>query len=141
MTANEYLSSVNRLNGMIKEKLDEVHMLKSKATSTTISYGKDRVQCSCQYDKNADIIAQIIDTDRDIDCLIDILVDTKRNIRYICKQMDSMQAVIIEKKYIEGKSLPKIAKEYGIKVGKVKYIHKKAVKSFEEIYLTTRYSV
>lgn len=141
MTSKEYLLSVNRLNGMIKEKLDEVHMLKSKATSTTISYGKDRVQCSCQYDKNADIIAQIVDTERDIDCLVDILVDTKRHIKKICEVMPPMQAAVIEKKYIYGKSLSQIAGEYGIKVGKTKYIHKKAVKSFEEIYLTTRYSV
>ena len=141
MTANEYLLSVKRLDNMINEKLDEVYLLKSRATSTTMCCDGERVQCSCSKDRTGDIVSQIVDMERDIDCLTDILVDTKRSIKEICKRLPPMQSIIIERKYIDCKSFSQIAREYGIKVGKTKYIHKKAVKNFEEIYLTTRYSI
>lgn len=138
MTANEYLLSVGRLESMINDKLDEVYLLKSRAVSTTIRCDCERVQCSGSKDRTGDIVSQIVDMERDIDCLTDILVDTKRCIKGICEIMPPMQAIIIKRKYIDCQSFSQIAREYGIKVGKTKYIHKKALKNFEEIYLTTR---
>jgi DNA-directed RNA polymerase specialized sigma24 family protein len=78
---------------------------------------------------------------KDVDLLTDILVDTKRKIKNICKKMDNEeQAKILILHYIEYKSFSQIATICGMKVGKAKYTCKIARKKFGEIFETTRYS-
>lgn len=136
MTGKEYLLSVKRLDNMINDKLDEIYRLKTKATSITVPCDKERVQCSSSQDRQGDYISQIIDLEKDVDVLTDILIDTKRNIKTICSRMNPFYGSMIKKRYIQNMSLSQIATIYNIKIGKTKYNHKKAVEEFEKIYLT-----
>lgn len=141
MTTNEYLLSVKRLDNLINEKLEEIYRIKTIATSKTVPYDRERVQCSPNYDRQGDFVSQIVDLEKDVDMLTDILVDTKRNIRSICKAMNPKYADIIIKKYVQGNSLSQIAKDYNYNIGNMKYHHKKAVNEFKEHYISTKYSI
>lgn len=140
MTTKEYLSSVRRLDNMINEKLDEIYRLKTRATNITVSCDRERVQGTSDIYKSGEEIVDLVDMGKDVDLLTDILVDTKRNIRNICKMMDNeQQARILLLYYLENKSYSQIATICGIKVGKAKYTCKIARKKFGEIFETTRY--
>ena len=141
MTTKEYLSSVRRLDNMINEKLDEIYRLKTRATNITVSCERERVQGTSDIYKTGEEIVDLVDIGKDVDLLTDILVDTKRNIKTICKKMDNeQQARILLLYYLENKSYSQIATICGIKVGKAKYTCKIARKKFGEIFETTRYS-
>lgn len=135
MTTKEYLSSVKRLDNMINEKLDEIYRLKTRATNITVSCDRERVQGTSDIYKSGEEIVDLVDMGKDVDLLTDILVDTKRNIKNICKKMDNEeQAKILILHYIEYKSFSQIATICGMKVGKAKYTCKIARKKFGEIF-------
>lgn len=139
MQTKEYLYSIERIDNMINEKLADIYELKCRATSTTVPSDREYVQSSGTTDKIGNMISKIVDMEKDVDMLVDLLADRKRVICDICSKLTPLQSIMIKDRFIRYMSFSQIARIYGIKVGKAKYISKKAIEEFEKIYTTTTY--
>lgn len=142
MTTKEYLLSVKRLDNMINDKLDEIYRIKTRATSITKPYDRERVDGSSDIYKAGNEVVDIVEMEKDVDLLTDILIDTKRNVMAICTQLNPKHADIIIKHYIEYKSISTITEECKYKgIRGCKKAHKRAVEEFEKIFSNTKYCI
>ena len=79
-TAKKYLNQAKRCDALINNKKEELEWLFGMATKVTGSFGGEIVSGSKSQDKIGDIMAKIIDLQREINCDIDRLVDKRQEI-------------------------------------------------------------
>lgn len=112
MDAKEYLGQIDFLDRLIQSKQVEVYQLKCLATNVTAPMGSEPVQTSNISDKVGNITAKIVDLENEINDLIDQYIDEKQKRINMIEQIDDpLQYSILHKKYIQKKSLTKIAEE------------------------------
>ena len=80
MTTAKYLSQIKEFDIKIDRKIAEKNRLREIATSTGGTGDGERVQTSIKRDKLGDTVAKIIDTEKEIDHMIDIYVSKKQEI-------------------------------------------------------------
>ena len=137
MTAKQYLTKVDMLDRMIKNKLSEIYQLKTMACSITVSNDGDRVQKSSDKDRLGSSVVKIVDLERETDDLVDEFVDRRQK---IIKQIDEIAAVnldyydILSMRYVGKRTFEDIAKNTGWSIRKVFSMHGKALKEFEIMF-------
>lgn len=135
MNAKEYLHQVRFIDTVIDNKQKELEQLKDMAVS--ISSGpsdKESVQTSHDQDKLGDIVAKIIDTQDEINCQIDHLVDVKREVVRVMEKVKNVDAYkILYKRYIECKRWELIAVEMSYSIQWVYKIHGAALIEISKI--------
>lgn len=133
MTASEYLNQIKNCDIRINQKLVELQQLRSMATSITAPIGGDMVQTSGSGDKVGHIVAKIIDTENEINRMIDEYLDMKNAcIRTIEKLTNPLQYIVIHKHYVEGKTLYQISDEEGYSYQYIIEIHNSALNEIEK---------
>lgn len=134
MESKEFLKQVEKLDLRIKNKLVEQQGWRDIALSITANMDGERVQSSGAMSKIENAVSKCVDMEAEIDSLIDLLVDTKREVIQTIEQLDSATEYnILHMRYIQYKSLQEIADQYGRDYGWVTTVHGRALKSVQEI--------
>ena len=134
--AKEYLEQIEKDNSRIENKLVELYQLRCLATSTSSFSTNDRVQTSLEGDKLGKIVAKIVDAEKELDDMIDKLIDEKQKRIEIIEQVQAtsnIQYIILHKHYVQFKSFSIIAKEEGFSVVWVRKLHKSALENVQNI--------
>lgn len=104
MNARQYLDQVRNLDTRINNKVSELTGLRSNLFSIRSSgdLSVDRVQQSHDHDQVAALIAKIIDEESEINSMIDLLVDKKKEIIKVIEQIDDTDIYdVIHKRYVQ----------------------------------------
>ena len=101
MTAKEYLSQARYLDMRINSKLDQIESLHELATRCTSTISGMPHNPNRGGSPMADAICKIIDLESEINADIDKLVDLKREIVGVIKDIDNVELqTLLEKRYL-----------------------------------------
>ena len=132
--AKEYLRQVEKLDLRIKNKLIEQQQWKDIALGITASMDGERVQSSGTKSKMADAVGRCVDMEAEIDSLVDILVDTKKEVIQTIEKLDSATEYnVLHMRYIQYMDLQEIADHYGREYGWATTTHGRALRSVQAI--------
>lgn len=132
--AQIYLERVEMIDSIIKNKLIEQRQWKDIALGITANMGGERVQSSGTKSKMADAIEKCVDMEREIDGLIDKLIDTKRDVIQTIEQLNSpIEYNVLHKRYIQFMSLQEIADHYKKEYGWATTTHGRALRNVQLI--------
>ena len=81
MTTREYLSQIRKINLMIEAKVEDSIRLRTLATKITVPTDGERVKSSPDPDKLTNVVAKIVELDREIEESVKELIK-KRKIIY-----------------------------------------------------------
>jgi hypothetical protein len=134
LEAKDYLKQVEKLDLRIKNKLIEQQQWRDIAMGITANREGERVQSTGAKTKMADAVERCVDMEAEIDRLIDILIDTKKEVIQTIEGLDSATEYnFLHMRYIQFKSLQEIADYYGRDYGWATTVHGRALKSVQEI--------
>lgn len=132
--AQIFLEQVEKLDARIRNKLIEKQQWKEIALGITASTEGERVQSSGSQSKMADAIIKCVDTEAEIDRLIDELVDTKKEVIQVIESLDSaVEYDVLHRRYIQHQDLQEIADHYGYEYGWATTTHGRALKGVKDI--------
>lgn len=132
--AQTYLEQVEKLDARIRNKLIEQQQWRDIALGITANMEGERVQSSGAKNKMADAIGRCVDMEAEIDSLIDILVDTKKEVIQTIERLDSaVEYDVLHRRYIQFQDLQEIADHYGKEYGWATTTHGRALKSLQAI--------
>lgn len=135
MTAKQYLSSLKRLDSIIKQKTEELEDLKSKSKSIrSIDYSAERVQKSPSTDAPfVKILDNIVDLSNEIAEDIDRLIAQQHTIIFQIQELKNPIYIdILYKKYVQFKRFEKIAVEMNYNYEYIRQLHGHALCAFEK---------
>jgi hypothetical protein len=134
MDAKCFLRQVEKLDARIRNKLIEQQQWRDIALGITANMDGERVQSSGARSKMAEAVEKCVDMEREIDGLIDSLIDTKKEVIAVIEQVDSpIEYDLLHKRYIQKMQLQDIADEYGREYGWATTTHGRALKSVQDI--------
>lgn len=132
--AQVFLEQVEKLDVRIANKLIEKNQWRDIALGITANMEGERVQSSGSQSKMADAINKCVDMEAEIDRLVDILIQTKKEVIQVIEQVDSpIEYNILHMRYIQFKDLQEIADHYGKEYGWATTTHGRAIKSVQAI--------
>lgn len=134
MKAKEYLLQLQDIDIKVKHKLEEIEALKQLATSSGAVSDGERVQTSVSGDKIPRIVAKYVDMENKINRDIDGYIDLKdKIINEIHSLKNKLYMDILFKRYVEFKSLEKIAVELGYSYIHIRRMHGYALLEFQKV--------
>lgn len=132
--AQAYLSQVEMIDCIIQNKLIEQQQWKDIALGVTANMDGEKVQSSGAKNKMESAVIKCVDMEREINDLIDSLVDTKKSVLKTIESLDSpMEYNLLHKRYIQYWSLQQIADHYKRDYGWVTTTHGRALAHVQEI--------
>ncbi|MCI7428561.1 MAG: hypothetical protein MSS83_05590 [Methanobrevibacter sp.] len=132
MNAKEYLKQLINIDKLINSKQKQVNNLRDMCSIRSADLsgmpksgnGKDRI---------VDLIANIVDLEKEINDSIDLLVDLKREaISKIDLLDDNRQKLILNKRYLENETFEKIAVDMGLSWKWTHKLHKEALEELDK---------
>ena len=134
LDAKEFLSQPKKLDLLIKNKLIEKRQWHDLALGITANMEGERVQSSGSQQKMADAIGRCIDVEAEIDCLVDKLIDKKKEVIQVIEQLDSpIEYDIMHRLYVQYMTLQEVADHYKKEYGWATTTHGRALKSVQRI--------
>lgn len=128
--AKNYLRQVEMLDIKIKNKLIERQQWKDIALGITASIGGERVQSSGSKDKMAAAVVKCVDMEKEINDLIDALINKKSEVISIIEKLNSpTEYKILHLRYIQFFSLTDIAENLNKEYSWVTTTHGRALKN------------
>ena len=132
--AKSYLLQVERLDARIDNKLIERQQWRDIALGITSNIGGERVQSSGSQQKMSEAIEKCLDMEKEINSLIDELIETKEKvIDTIEKIYSPTEYKILHMRYIQHISLKEIAIKLNREYSWVTTTHGRALKSVQNI--------
>ena len=132
MTPKKYLEQIQILETKINLKKDQILEERARAQSCT-AVMFERVQTSPCEDSIPNIINKICEFEKDMDNLIDELIDLKRDIIAKLDRMTNPDHIrILDMKYLKGKNLVEVACELNYSYRQVKRKHGWALEEFKQ---------
>ena len=132
MTAKEYLNQAYRLDQRIRSKQEQIASLNDLATSCTASMTGMPHNPNRGTSRMADAVCKIVDLQESLAADIKELVELKVEIIATIKAMECIEyQLILEKRYISGKSWPEIAVDLGYKMRHLYKLHDEALDSLK----------
>lgn len=128
MNAKEYLRQAYRLDQRINSKLEQVASLNELATKCTTTLTGMPRNPNRNTSTMADAVAKIVDLQAEINHDIDRLVDLKREMVRLIKNVENTEyQTLLELRYLCFKTWEQIAVDMGYNVRHVYRIHDEAV--------------
>lgn len=128
MTAKEYLNQAYRLDQRIRSKQEQISTLNDLATSCSASMTGMPRNPNKGGSRMADAVCKIVDLQDSIATDMQELVELKAEIIATIKAVDCIEyQLILEKRYISGKSWPEIAVDLGYKMRHLYKLHDEAL--------------
>lgn len=132
--AQVYLSSVEKQDAVIRNKLIEKQMWKELALGITANMEGERVQSSGTKSKMSDAVDKCVDVEAEIDELVDKLIDLKKEVTGVIEQVESPTYYnLLHMRYIQYIPLKDIADLWKTEYTNVTTAHGKALKQVQEI--------
>lgn len=129
--AKRFLKRIEYLDRLIQVKIDQVGTMKQRAVSTEVKLSADRVQTSIAGDKFGNCICSAVDTEAEIDGLIDELCDLKDKVKEMLAEMtDAVEQEVLYDRYFLYQNMTQISGEIGRSVRQTQRIHGNALSSF-----------
>jgi hypothetical protein len=136
MNAKNYLKKIRQLDNKINNKIAEKYRLECLATHITPVLSDMKVQTSPNADKTSDICLKIIETEQEINQMIDDFVDMRDGIILMLEGMTEHKYYdILHKIYVQYWSLGRVAKATGYEYQSIKNMHCQALDAFYNQYL------
>lgn len=133
MGAKEYLKQLISIDKLIDSKQKQVDRLRDLCSSQSVNYS-GMPSGNGNHDRLANLIANIIDLEREINEHIDLLVDLKREtINKIELLSDNRYKLILNKRYLENETFEKIAVDMNLSWKWTHKLHKEALEAFDKI--------
>ncbi|RKD25225.1 Protein of unknown function [Caminicella sporogenes DSM 14501] len=135
MKAKEYLSQVYKINQRIDSKLEQLEVLKSLAMKVNTCFTHTKVSGeNNEKSRMENTIVKIIDLSHEINDEVDRFIDLKAEIMETIHKVEDVNCqLLLEKRYINGKSWDEISKELNYSIRGVFKIHSKALKEIDKI--------
>lgn len=134
MKAQDFLRQVRKLDLQIQNKLIEKQQWRDVALGITANMDGERVQSSGAKSKMEDAINKCIDVEAEIDCLVDKLIEVKKEVIQTIELLDSpTEYDVLHRRYIQFLSLQEIADHYRKDYGWATTTHGRALKSLQSI--------
>lgn len=128
MTAKEYFGQAYRIDQRINSKLEQVGSLRALAAKATSTISNTPPSGSRNVHSMEGIIVKIIDLENEINADIDTLVDLKREIMGVIKDIDNPEyQTLLELRYLCFYSWEKVAVEMDYDLRYMHKLHKKAL--------------
>lgn len=128
MTAKEYLNQAYRLDQRIRSKQEQISALNDLATSCSASITGMPRNPNKGGSRMADAVCKIVNLQDSIADDMEKLVELKTEIIATIKAVDCIEyQLILEKRYISGKSWPEIAVDLGYKMRHLYKLHDEAL--------------
>jgi len=132
MTAKEYLNHAYRLDQRIRSKQEQIASLNDLATSCSASMTGMPHNPNRGTSRMADAVCKIVDLQKSIAADMKELVELKAEIIATIKAVECIEyQLILEKRYISGKSWPEIAVDLGYKMRHLYKLHDEALDSLK----------
>lgn len=133
MDAKQYLMQVSQMKENIQDQEDKIQRLRDTLDVQGISYDKERVQTSPDFDKFAKVFAKIEDEQKELDALKERFIDFRLT---VIEQIYSLDEVLFRQvlngKYIDYMTLKQCAVDMGYSYDYVRELHNKALHAFED---------
>jgi DNA-directed RNA polymerase specialized sigma subunit len=135
MKAKEYLSQAIRLDHRINSKLEQLENLKALAMRVTTNFAQEKVSGGTDlrgpFEKT---MAKIIDLENEINQEVDRFIKLKQEIMETIYQVEDVNCqLVLENRYINGKSWEDISLELGYSRSGVFRIHGEGLKEINKI--------
>ena len=128
MTAKEYLSQAWRVDRMVSAKLKQVKTLRSLAELAPTTVSGMPISRSRNVHRMEDTIAKLLDLESEINADIDDLIELKRNIMTIIKQVPNDDfKELLELRYLAFLSWSEIAADMRHSKDYIFELHRKAL--------------
>jgi hypothetical protein len=133
--AQLYLQETELLDARIKNKLIEQMQWRDIALGITANMEGERVKSSTTTkSKMADAVAKCVDMEREIDSLIDNLIDLKKDVIQTLEMLDNAtEYKLLHLRYIQYIPLKDIADMWGWEYTNVTTTHGRAITSVQRI--------
>lgn len=140
MNAKAYLKQIKELDIKINNKIVEKESLYTMATKVTPTLSEDKVSGNFNAtDKVGNIVAKIVDIEREINAAIDEYFTVKNTIiRQIEQLQDERYYNLLHKRYVQYKDFSIIADEMGYEYRVIINLHGDALKSFYKKFLKNK---
>lgn len=117
MNVKEYLSQAYRIDQRINSKFDQVVSLRGLATKATSILSDTPHSASKNTHPMEEIIVKIIELENEINSEIDVLIDLKKEIMLIIKNINNPeQQTLLELRYLCFKTWEQIAVDMGYSI-------------------------
>jgi hypothetical protein len=133
--AQVYLEAVELLDARIKNKLIEQNQWREIALGITANMEGERVKSSTTTkSKMADAVAKCVDMEREIDSLVDNLIDLKKDVIQTLEMLDNAtEYKLLHLRYIQYVPLKDIADMWDWEYTNVTTTHGRAITSVQRI--------
>lgn len=130
MTAKDYLGQARFLDTRIDSKIQQVSRLRDLATKCTSTLSDMPKNPSPNQSNMENIICKIVDLENEINSDIDRLVDLKREIVGVIKEVENTDfQTLLEKRYLSYLTWEQIAKDMGFGIDNIFKLHRLALKN------------
>ncbi|HQD36753.1 MAG TPA: DUF1492 domain-containing protein [Thermodesulfovibrio thiophilus] len=132
MTAKQYLRQAYRLNELINSHIKELEQLRLLSTSVpSTDFSKERVQGgNLPGDRISNIIAKIVDLEKQINDEIDRFIDLKKEIHDAIDAVQNPdQQLVLRCRYIEFLTWEKTAEIMNYSIKQIHRIHSAALQN------------
>ena len=135
MKAKEYLSQAIRFDHRISSRLEQLENLKALAMRVTSNLTQEKVSGGRNMrGPFENTMAKIIDLEKEINQEVDQFIELKQEIMdTICQVEDVNCQLVLEKRYISGKSWGDISLELGYSQDWIFKIHRRGLKEISGI--------
>lgn len=128
MTAKEYLNQAYRLDQRIRSKQEQIASLNDLTTDCSATLTGMPRNPNRGGSRMADAVCKIVDLQDSVAADMQELVELKAEIIATIKAVDCIEyQLILEKRYISGKSWPEIAVDLGYKMRHLYKLHDEAL--------------
>ena len=129
MTAKEYLRQYRYIDRSVEAKLERIERLRALAERRTAAYGQSGGGGGRSPDSRMDVVARLVDAQRELDQEIAQLLDTKAGIEAaIARLPDERMRAMLEMRYLQGRKWDDIAAALGYCRDNVLRLHRAALK-------------
>lgn len=135
LAAFEYLNQARLLDVRIDSGFERIMQLRALAERRSAAYGRERVSGSPPMDAKGDIVARIVDAERELDAQIDRLVNLKREIEGRVNGLsDERFRVVLTLRYLNGLPWEEIAEKMHYTTRNIYNLHRAALDAFDQQY-------
>ena len=124
----KYLKRYINLDREIERKLEEVARLRAKLTRVTEVYSTEPRGGGSIYGKTEEILAKIVDLEKEIDADVDRLISIRDNIKAIIEAVeDDRERLLLQYRYLDGRTFEEIAVQMHYSWRQIHRLHSKAL--------------
>ena len=126
----EYLSRAQILNMEIDAGFERIQQLRALAERRTAVYGREKVGGSGAMDFRMDVVARIVDAERELDEKIDRMIELRREIQdTVARVSEDRMRVLLELRYLNGCTWEEIAERMSYSTRNIYNLHAAALKA------------